>query len=57
MKMQLQPLTPAALYAGVSSGRQDIDLSVSAQLRALLRRLRFRDPANRFFHRFSLAIG
>ena len=28
-------LTPAALYARVSSDRQDVDLSVSAQLRAL----------------------
>ena len=27
--------TPAALYARVSSDRQDIDLSVAAQLRAL----------------------
>ena len=35
MKRQLQPLTPAALYARVSSERQDVDLSVSAQLRAL----------------------
>ena len=33
MKKHLQPLTPAALYARVSSDRQD--LSVSAQLRAL----------------------
>ena len=32
---QLQPLTPAALYARVSSDRQDVDLSVAAQLRAL----------------------
>ena len=32
---KLQPLTPAALYARVSSDRQDVDLSVSAQLRAL----------------------
>ena len=31
----IQPLTPAALYARVSSGRQDVDLSVAAQLRAL----------------------
>ena len=31
----LQPFTPAALYARVSSERQDVDLSVSAQLRAL----------------------
>ena len=31
----LHPLTPAALYARVSSDRQDVDLSVSAQLRAL----------------------
>ena len=35
MKKDLQPLTPAALYARVSSERQDVDLSVSAQLRAL----------------------
>ncbi len=35
MKKPLQPLTPAALYARVSSERQDVDLSVSAQLRAL----------------------
>ena len=34
-KKYLQPLTPAALYARVSSDRQDVDLSVSAQLRAL----------------------
>ena len=34
-KKDLQPLTPAALYARVSSERQDVDLSVSAQLRAL----------------------
>ena len=30
-----ETLTPAALYARVSSDRQDVDLSVSAQLRAL----------------------
>ena len=30
-----QPLTPAALYARVSSDRQDVDLSVAAQMRAL----------------------
>ena len=30
-----QSLTPAALYARVSSDRQDVDLSVVAQLRAL----------------------
>ena len=35
MKKHLQPLTPAALYARVSSDRQDVDLSVSTQLRAL----------------------
>ena len=35
MKKPRQPLTPAALYARVSSERQDVDLSVSAQLRAL----------------------
>ena len=28
-------LTPAALYARVSSDRQDVDLSISAQMRAL----------------------
>ena len=32
---QPQSLTPAALYARVSSDRQDVDLSVAAQLRAL----------------------
>ena len=32
---QYKPPTPAALYARVSSDRQDVDLSVSAQLRAL----------------------
>ena len=32
---QTKPLTPAALYARVSSERQDVDLSVAAQLRAL----------------------
>ena len=35
MKQHLQPLTSAALYARVSSDRQDVDLSVAAQLRAL----------------------
>ncbi len=30
-----KPLTPVALYARVSSDRQDVDLSVAAQLRAL----------------------
>ena len=30
-----QPMTPVALYARVSSDRQDVDLSVAAQLRAL----------------------
>ncbi len=35
MTKQLQALTPAALYARVSSDRQDVDLSVAAQLRAL----------------------
>ncbi len=34
-KQQFQPLTQAALYARVSSDRQDVDLSVAAQLRAL----------------------
>ena len=32
MKKHLQPLTPAALYARVSSDRQDVDLSVSTRL-------------------------
>ena len=32
---QLTDYTPAALYARVSSERQDVDLSVAAQLRAL----------------------
>ncbi len=32
---QTQPMTPVALYARVSSDRQDVDLSVAAQLRAL----------------------
>ncbi len=32
---QIATITPAALYARVSSDRQDVDLSVSAQLRAL----------------------
>ena len=35
MIRQMQPLTPAALYARVSSDRQDVDLSVAAQMRAL----------------------
>ena len=35
MTKHLQPLTPAALYARVSSDRQDVDLSVAAQLRSL----------------------
>ena len=35
MNRQVEPLTPAALYARVSSDRQDVDLSVAAQLRAL----------------------
>ena len=34
-KKHPQPLTPVALYARVSSDRQDVDLSVAAQLRAL----------------------
>ena len=32
---QITDYTPAALYARVSSDRQDVDLSISAQLRAL----------------------
>ena len=35
MKQRYEPPTPAALYARVSSDRQDVDLSVAAQLRAL----------------------
>ncbi|MYB49353.1 MAG: recombinase family protein [Dehalococcoidia bacterium] len=35
MKKYVQPLTPVALYARVSSDRLDVDLSVSAQLRAI----------------------
>ena len=35
MSEHVQTLTPAALYARVSSDRQDVDLSVAAQLRAL----------------------
>ena len=35
MKRQYQPCTQAALYGRVSSDRQDVDLSVSAQLQAL----------------------
>ena len=35
MNKHLQPFTPAALYARVSSDRQDVDLSVAAQMRAL----------------------
>ena len=35
MTKQVQPLTPAALYARISSDRQDVDHSVAAQLRAL----------------------
>ena len=34
MKRQLQPQTPAALYARISSDRQSVDLSVAAQLGA-----------------------
>ena len=32
---ELHDLRPVALYARVSSDRQDVDLSVAAQLRAL----------------------
>ena len=35
MKKRLPTTTPAALYARVSSVRQDVDLSVAAQMRAL----------------------
>ena len=35
MREQMQFLTPAALYARVPGDRQDVDLSVVAQLRAL----------------------
>ena len=41
--------TPAALYARVSSDRQDVDLSVAAQLRAL------RDYASLDFTHFQAA--
>ena len=34
-KQQFQSFTPSALYARASSDRQDVDLSVAAQLRAL----------------------
>ena len=34
MKRHPQQLTPAALYARVSSDRQGVDLSVTTQLRA-----------------------
>ena len=34
-KKHPQPLTPAALYARVSSDREDVDLSLSAHLRRL----------------------
>ena len=37
MKKQYQPLTPAALYARVSSDRQDVDLSVAANLDSLVK--------------------
>ena len=32
---QREDYTPAALYARVSSDRQDVDLSIAAQMRAL----------------------
>ena len=35
MKKMFQPLIPAALYPRMSSDRQDVGLSVAAQLRAL----------------------
>ncbi len=35
MSKNQQPITPVALYARVSSDKQDVDLSVAAQLRAL----------------------
>ena len=35
MSQPSNPTTPAALYARVSSDRQDVDLSVAAQMRAL----------------------
>ena len=34
-KKQLQPLTLVALYARVTSDRQNVDLSVAAQMRGL----------------------
>ena len=45
---QQADITPAALYARVSSDRQDVDLSVAAQLRAL------RDYAER--NGYSIAL-
>ena len=36
MKKNPQPLTPAALYARVSSDRQDVDLSERARARGIL---------------------
>ena len=41
---QKEDFTPVALYARVSSDRQDVDLSISAQLRAL------RDHAKKYNH-------
>ena len=41
---QREDFTPVALYARVSSDRQDVDLSISAQLRAL------RDHAKKYNH-------
>ena len=35
MNKHLQPVTPATLYARVSSDRQDVDLSVAAHLSRL----------------------
>ena len=36
MRKNPQPLTPAALYARVSSDRQDVDLSERARARGIL---------------------
>ena len=41
-KQQFQPLTPAAVYARMSSDHQEVGLSITAQLRAL------RDYAERY---------
>ena len=44
MKKHLQPLTPATLYARVSSDPQDVDLSVSAHPKRLELPVRVASP-------------